>query len=75
MGEERGALGVALVFDIMLDNLQSCATDCGDEVRIGPKRGEPGLEGRKFLTENTRWYSFKLFDQSMDSVLRIALDQ
>ena len=53
-GEERGGLGVALVFDILLDNLQSCATDCGDEVRIGPKRGESGLEGRKFLTKNTR---------------------
>ncbi len=74
-GEERGALDVALVFDILLDDLQGCAADSGDEIRVGPERGEPGLEGRELLTENTRRPSFDLLDESVDSVLRVAFDQ
>ena len=68
-GEERGALDVALVFDILLDDLQGCAADSGDEIRVGPARGEPGLEGRELLTENTRRPSFDLLDESVDYVL------
>ena len=49
--EGRVVLDVALVLDVLLDDRQRCSAHGGDEVGVGPQRGEPGAQGGEFLSQ------------------------
>jgi hypothetical protein len=68
-------LNVLLVFDVLLDNGQWCAPNCGDEVGVGPERRQSTAKDREFQSEEPGRTALDQLDQSMDSELWIDFDQ
>lgn len=66
---------VFLVFDVLLDNGQWCATYGGDKVAVSPKRRKPGSAPGKFLSQVAGRTTFDTFDNDVDSQLRIDIEQ
>lgn len=68
-------LGILLVFDVMLDDLERRAAHCSHEVAMRPKRRQSAFQRRKLFTENARTATFKMFNQAMYAILRVNGDQ
>jgi len=67
--------GVLLVFDVLLNDFQRCAAHSRNEVAIRPEGREATLQLRVLFTEEATATAFDLLNQSMDTKLRVALDE
>ena len=60
-----------MVFDILFDDRDGCATNGGHKIGIGPERRQARTQGAKLLPEHARGFTFDEFDGTVDAVLRI----
>lgn len=64
-----------LLLDVLFDDGQWCATHGRDKVTVGPQRRQATLEKGKVLAQFPRTRPLNFFDESVNAVLRIDVDQ
>jgi hypothetical protein len=69
------ASDVLLIFDILLDDCERCATHGADEIAVRPKCWQAWSQHLKVLPKHPRCPTLDAPHQPMDAELRIAVEQ